>query len=209
MPYDYLDFVSTPAVRAAQAANGSRQMWERLTLDRPADRFGEDEAAFIATRDTFFMATVLETGWPYVQHRGGPRGFLKVLDETTLGFADFRGNRQYITLGNVAADDRVALILMDYPNRARLKILAHMTVHDLGAEPDLAARLALPDDKAKVERGFVLRLQAFDWNCAQHITPRYTAQEIAPAVTPLHARIAALEAENQALRERLGDAPSA
>ena len=203
MPYRYLDIASTPAVRAAQIANGSRTMWESLTDDRDSSRFGPDEIALIETRDTFYLATVSETGWPYVQHRGGPPGFLKVLGDATLGFADFRGNLQYISLGNIAADDRVSLILMDYPSRIRLKIMGHMTAHDLRAEPDLAERLALPDYKAKPERGLVIRLEAFDWNCAQHITPRYTALEISAATQPLRARIAELEAENHALRDQI------
>ncbi len=172
MPYKFLDITATPSVRAAQVANGSRDMWEHFKGHRTFDRFTDNEAAFIAERDSFYMATVSESGWPYVQHRGGPPGFLKVLDEKTLGFADFRGNLQYISLGNIAADDRVALILVDYPNRARLKILAHMEVRDLAAEPDLAARLALPGYKAKLERAFLLHLETFDWNCPQHITPR-------------------------------------
>jgi predicted pyridoxine 5'-phosphate oxidase superfamily flavin-nucleotide-binding protein len=164
------------------------------------DRFTDDEVDFIAARDSFYMATVSETGWPYVQHRGGPPGFLKVLDPTTLGFADFRGNRQYITLGNLAVNDRAALILVDYPNRQRLKILAHVEARDLANDPELAARLALPGYKGKVERGFVLRLERFDWNCPQHITPRFTAAELAP----LRARVEQLEAENAALRGMLG-----
>jgi uncharacterized protein len=200
MTYKFLETVSTPSVQAAQAANGSLEMWQHFKGHRAFDRFGADEVAFIEARDSFYMATVSESGWPYVQHRGGPPGFLKVLDETTLGFADFRGNRQYISLGNVAADDRVSLILMDYPNRTRLKILAHMEARDLGAEPGLAARLALPGYKGKPERAFLLHLETFDWNCPQHITPRFTIAEIEAAVSPLRSRIAALEAENEALR---------
>lgn len=200
MTYKFLEIASTPSVQAAQAASGSREMWEHFKGHRAFDRFTHNEAAFIETRDSFYMATVSETGWPYVQHRGGPAGFLKVLDETTLGFADFRGNRQYISLGNVAADDRVSLILMDYPNRTRLKVLAHMEARDLAAEPDLATRLALPGYKGKPERAFLLHLETFDWNCPQHITPRFTAAEIETAVSPLLSRIAALEAENEALR---------
>jgi uncharacterized protein len=203
MPYKFLDVTATPSVRAAQVANGSRDMWEHFKGHRTFDRFTDNEAAFIAERDSFYMATVSESGWPYVQHRGGPPGFLKVLDEKTLGFADFRGNLQYISLGNIAADDRVALILVDYPNRARLKILAHMEVRDLAAEPDLAARLALPSYKAKLERAFLLHLETFDWNCPQHITPRFTIAEIEPAVSSLRTRIAELEAENQALRAKI------
>jgi uncharacterized protein len=203
MSYKFLDIASTPSVRAAQAANGSRGMWEQFAGHRAFDRFTESERDFIEARDSFYMATVSQTGWPYVQHRGGPQGFLKVLDETTLGFADFRGNQQYVSLGNIHADDRVALILMDYPHRARLKILAHMEERDLKADPALAERLATPGYRGKAERAFLLHLETFDWNCQQHITPRFTIAEIEVAVTPLHQRIAALEAENAALRAQL------
>jgi predicted pyridoxine 5'-phosphate oxidase superfamily flavin-nucleotide-binding protein len=150
------------------------------------------------------MATVSETGWPYVQHRGGPSGFLKVLDEKTLGFADFRGNLQYISVGNVAADDRAALILVDYPNQARLKILAHVEMRNIDADSEFAARLGLPGYKAKPERACLLHLETFDWNCPQHITPRYTMDVIEVAVAKLQARITELEAENQALRAQAG-----
>ena len=200
MSYKFLDIAATPSVRAAQAANGSRDMWENFKGHRTFDRFTENEAAFIAARDSFYMATVSETGWPYVQHRGGPRGFLKVLDDKTLGFADFRGNLQYISVGNLAADDRAALILVDYPNRARLKILAHVEVRSIAADSELAARLSLPGYKGKPERALLLHLETFDWNCQQHITPRFTIDEIEAAVAPLRARIVQLEAENQALR---------
>ena len=203
MTYGFLDITSTPSVRAAQEANGSREVWQRFDGDRASDRFTENEIAFIEARDSFYLASVSESGWPYVQHRGGPTGFLKVLDETTLGFADFRGNRQYISLGNISADDRVALILMDYPNRARLKILAHMEARELDAASDLASRLALPRYRGKPERAFLLHLETFDWNCPQHITPRFTTAEIETAISPLRTRIAALEAENRALRAQI------
>jgi uncharacterized protein len=203
MPYKFLDTLATPGVRAAQAANGTRAMWENFKGHRTFDRFTEDEVTFVAARDSFYMATVSESGWPYIQHRGGPPGFLRVLDEKTLGFADFRGNLQYISLGNITADDRVALILVDYPNCARLKILAHMEVRDLASDPELAGRLALPGYKAKLERAFVLHLEAFDWNCPQHITPRYTMADIEVAVSALRTRMAELVAENQALRAAL------
>jgi predicted pyridoxine 5'-phosphate oxidase superfamily flavin-nucleotide-binding protein len=203
MTYGFLDIASTPSVRAAQEANGSRELWQRFDGDRASDRFTENEIAFIEARDSFYLASVSESGWPYVQHRGGPPGFLKVLDERTFGFADFRGNRQYISLGNIIADDRVALILMDYPNRTRLKILAHMEARELDAASDLASRLALPRYRGKPERAFLLHLETFDWNCPQHITPRFTAAEIEIAVSPLYTRIAALEAENRALRAQI------
>jgi hypothetical protein len=208
MAYSYLDLLSTPDVQAAQAANGVRKMWEEEGADRPSDRFTEDEVAFIAARDSFYMATVSQSGWPYVQHRGGPPGFVKVLDDTTLAFPDFRGNRQYISLGNVAGDDRVALILVDYPSRTRLKILSHLEVRDLKADPELAARLALPGYRALPERAFVLKLVAFDWNCSQHITPRYTAADIQGATGQRGARLAALAAENKSLREQLAARPA-
>jgi predicted pyridoxine 5'-phosphate oxidase superfamily flavin-nucleotide-binding protein len=201
MGYAFLDTLSTPSVQAAQAANGAAKLWQGAGPNRDFIRFTPAEAAFIAERDSFYLASVSENGWPYVQHRGGPPGFLKVLDDRTLGFADFRGNRQYISLGNVAADDRVCLFLMDYPNRARLKILAHMQAVDLGAAPELAERLALPGYRGKPERAMVLRLEAFDWNCAQHITPRFTMDQTLAAVAPLRMRIAELEAEVAALRD--------
>ncbi|WP_294352387.1 pyridoxamine 5'-phosphate oxidase family protein [uncultured Sphingomonas sp.] len=200
MAYGFLDLAATPAVKAAQAANGSLDYWEGFRGDRAFDRFTDAEAAFIAERDSFYMATVSESGWPYVQHRGGPAGFLHVLDDRTLGFADFSGNRQYLSVGNVSADDRASLILMDYPRRRRLKILAHVEARDLTSNTDLAARLALPGYKARVERAMVLRLETFDWNCPQHITPRFTQAEIAEAAAPLHARIAALEDEIERLQ---------
>lgn len=200
MAYGFLDLAATAAVKAAQAANGSLDYWAGFRGDRAFDRFTDAEAAFIAERDSFYMATVSESGWPYVQHRGGPAGFLRVLDDRTLGFADFTGNRQYLSVGNVSADDRASLILMDYPRRRRLKILAHVEVRDLTSNTDLAARLALPGYKARVERAIVLRLETFDWNCPQHITPRFTQAEIAEAAAPLHARIAALEDEIERLQ---------
>ncbi len=199
MAYDFLDRLATPSVRDAQAANGAGELWN-VPGNYSSARFTERETSFVALRDSFYLASVSPSGWPYIQHRGGPPGFLKVLDATTLGFADYSGNRQYISLGNVAADDRVALFLMDYPRRRRLKVLAHMAPHDLEAEPDLVARLATPGYRAVAERGFTLRLEAFDWNCNQHITPRFTALEVEEAVAPLRARLTLLEAENADLR---------
>jgi predicted pyridoxine 5'-phosphate oxidase superfamily flavin-nucleotide-binding protein len=149
------------------------------------------------------MATVSENGWPYVQHRGGPPGFIRILDEKTLAIPDFRGNRQYISTGNLSANDRAALFLMDYPHRRRLKIYAHIEAKDLTADPELAAKLALPDYRAKVERSLIIHLAAFDWNCPQHITPRFSEAELAPALTPLRERLEALEAENETLRAEL------
>jgi predicted pyridoxine 5'-phosphate oxidase superfamily flavin-nucleotide-binding protein len=201
MANGFLDIATTPSVRAAQAANGSAGLYDGVGLHRRSDRFTDTEASFIAARDSFYMASVSESGWPYVQHRGGPPGFVKVLDETSLAFPDFRGNRQYISLGNINADDRVALILIDYPRRRRLKLYARIEARDFAAEPDLAAQLALGTYPGVVERAFLLRLEAFDWNCPQHITPRFSQAELAP----LTARLAELEAENAALRKALAE----
>ncbi len=180
----YLDIATTSSVAAAQLHYGSAEQWARISSRGGAEetpgsqRLGPAEAAFIRERDGFYLASVSETGWPYVQYRGGPAGFLKALDPTLLGFADFRGNRQYITTGNVAANDRVSLFLMDYANRRRLKIFAHMRIIDAADDPALAKRLMMPDYHARVERLVLLEVEAFDWNCPQHITPRYTLAEL-------------------------------
>ncbi len=200
----FLNIAGTPSVKAAQAANG---VVMRSTTDgahTEPSRLTAAEAQFIAACDSFYLASVSETGWPYVQHRGGPPGFLRVIDDSMLAFADFRGNRQYISLGNVIANDRVALLLMDYANRRRLKIYAQIEAKEPKAEPQLAETLVLPGYRAKPQRLFVLHLEAFAWNCPQHITPRFTEQEIAEALAPVRARIAQLEAENKMLRDKLG-----
>lgn len=193
MTHKYLSTLFTEDVKAAQAENGSRAAYARFDGPAEADELTEAEADFIAVRDSFYMATVSADGWPYIQHRGGPAGFLKVLDAKTLAFADFRGNRQYISLGNIAHDDRVSLFLMDYPRQGRLKILGRMQAVDLADKPELAEALATPGYKAKVERALVMKVEAFDWNCPQHITQRFTLAEIEPAVSSLRAKIAELE----------------
>ena len=201
MGHKFAEIAFTRSVRNVQQKMGSRASYARLERGpRVGGEFGPDEAAFIAARDSFYMATVGETGWPYVQHRGGPAGFVKVLDPKTLGFADFRGNRQYVTVGNLTRDDRVSLLFMDYPNRARLKLLGRATLVD-PERRDILDRLELPDYRARVERGILIRVDAFDWNCPQHITPRFTLAEIEDASAPLRQRIAELEA-------RLGEADS-
>jgi predicted pyridoxine 5'-phosphate oxidase superfamily flavin-nucleotide-binding protein len=201
--YGFLDTLSTPSVKAAQAANGALAIWERFDGDRASDAFTPAEAEFIGERDSFYMASVSESGWPYVQHRGGPPGFIKLLDDKTLAFPDFRGNRQYISVGNVAADDRVALIMVDYPGQRRLKILGHLRAVALEDEPALAERLALAGYKARPERIMLLTLETFDWNCPQHITPRFTQGEISAALVPTMTRLRELAAENAQLRARL------
>ena len=156
MAYGFLDIAGTPSVKAAQQANGSGEFWADFAGRRSFDRFTDAEAQFIAERDSFYMATVSETGWPYVQHRGGPPGFLRLIDDRTLVFPDYRGNRQYISLGNLAANDRAALILMDYPNRRRLKIYARLEAKDLAADPELAA----PARDSRLQRQGGTRLPA-------------------------------------------------
>lgn len=207
MAQAYFDIAYTPGVKAAQSANGSGEYWASFKGKKENDRLTAAEAEFIATRDSFYMASVSETGWPYVQHRGGPASFLRVIDEKTLAFADFRGNRQYISVGNVTANDRVALFLMDYPHRRRLKIYARIEVKDLAADSALAEKLVMPGYAAKIERAFVLHVEAFSWNCPQHITPRFTEAEVDAALRPVRAYIAQIEAENRMLRDKLGIAP--
>ena len=201
MSHGFLDIAATPSVRAAQAANGG-EVWHNYRGRRQFDRFGTNEAAFIAERDSFYMATVSETGWPYVQHRGGRPGFIKVLDDKTLALADLSGNRQYISVGNLSADGRAALIMVDYARRARLKMFVRVETLALDADPALTA--AVVDPEAKAERILRLRLEAFDWNCPQHITPRFTEQQVAEAVAPLRDRLSQLEAENAELRAWFG-----
>ena len=203
MPYGFLDIAITPSVRAVQKEMGSDRLFADFKGNRESDRLTENEALFIADRDSFYMASVSETGWPYVQHRGGPRGFLKVIDDKTLAFADYRGNRQYISAGNLAANDRACLFLVDYPRRARLKIYAHVETLALDADPALTGQVIDAAYKAKPERIVRFRLQNFDWNCHQHITPRFTEQEIAQAIQPLREHLDRLEAENAALRARV------
>jgi predicted pyridoxine 5'-phosphate oxidase superfamily flavin-nucleotide-binding protein len=203
MSYEFLDIAVTPGVRAVQMAMGSDGVWGDFKGQREFDRFAANEAQFIAARDSFYMATVSETGWPYIQHRGGPAGFLKLVDDRTLAFADYRGNRQYISVGNLAANDRVALILMDYAGRRRLKIYAHVEAVALDADPALVERVVDPGYKAKPERVLLLHLESFDWNCPQHIAPRFTESEIGQALAPLRQQLADLQAESARLRALL------
>lgn len=179
MAHQFAELMFTEGVRAAQQQYGSRARLERFAaMAGPNDELTEREARFIAERDTFYLATVNEAGWPYVQHRGGPPGFLKVLGATRLAYADFRGNTQLISVGNAASNDRVSLILMDYPNRRRLKILGHMRSNNADDAPaEDRAAVALQDYRAVVERIVYIDVTAFDWNCPQYITPRFTEQE--------------------------------
>lgn len=190
----FAEIAFTPAVKQVQERLGSRERNARIeTQGASQDHLGPDEVAFIAERDSFSVATVGETGWPYIQRRCGPKGFLKVLDRQTLGFADYRGNRQYVSVGNLAGDDRVALILMDDAYGQRLKVLGRARTVDTTEDAVLLERLRDSGYRARVERGVLIRVEAFDWNCPQHITPRFTMEEIEVAVEPLRARIRELE----------------
>lgn len=194
--------VFTPLVKALQEKYGSRSQYERMGGGQsgPA-RLGPGESAFLAEQDTFYMATVGATGWPYVQHRGGPKGFLKVIDDHTIAFDDFRGNRQYVSTGNLMTDDRVALILVDYPRQARLKILGRAKILEGEEARDWIAKLRDSSYKAVVERAYVIQVEAFDWNCQQHISPRFTTEQIREALAPLELRMEELEKENKRLRK--------
>lgn len=204
----FAEIAFTPAVRAVQERQGSAGAYAKFLAPEaaPGDRLGPEEAAFVAARDGFYQATVSSAGWPYVQFRGGPVGFLKVLDERTIAYADFRGNRQYLSDGNLAGDDRISLILMDYANRRRLKVWGRAKLIDIASDPDLVARLHDPSYKARPERAVVIAIEALDWNCPQHIPQRLTVDEVEPLLAPLRDRIAHLTEENASLKAALGGA---
>ena len=205
MSRHYGQIAFTDPVKDVQERYGSRPFYERhQSRTRGAkgpDPLTPDVRDFLAEQDGFYLATVSDTGWPYVQFRGGLPGFLQVLDENTLGWADFRGNLQYISTGNLGSDDRVALIVMDYAHRRRLKIFGHARVVFADDDPTLVATLTRPGDDSVVERAVLVTVEAFDWNCPQHITPRYTLAELEPHVGALRDRLAALTAENAELRK--------
>lgn len=189
----YIETYFTPKVLAAQRHYFGRS--QNVPPQPGHDPLTDEERVFIEARDSFYMATISENGWPYMQHRGGAPGFLRVVTPTQLAFADYKGNRQMLTTGNLAANDRVALFLMDYPRRERLKILGHARTEDARQHPELVAQLAEPEVRGIVERLFFIDVLSFDWNCPKYITPRYTAAEVEEAVAPLKQRIAELEAQ--------------
>ncbi|WP_030988018.1 pyridoxamine 5'-phosphate oxidase family protein [Streptomyces sp. NRRL WC-3744] len=202
----YAHVAFTENVRRVQEERGSAPAMERLLASDPerADRLGAREAEFIAARDGFHLGTVSETGWPYIQFRGGPPGFVHVLDEGTLAFLDVRGNRQYITAGNIRGNDRVSLFFMDYAHRARLKVFGRAEIRDATAFQDLPGRAGDTRTDAQAESLMVVRVEGLAWNCAQHITPRFSEAELADALEHVHERIVRLEEENRELRARLG-----
>ena len=194
MAAKFREMTLPPAVLAAQDRYFGQHQHPTSSAER--DALTEDEAGFIASRDSFYLATTNSDGWPYIQHRGGPPGFLKVLGPQALGFADFKGNRQMLSTGNLDGDDRVALFLMDYVHRERIKILGRARVLDSREHADLADLLSpTPELRSRVERLFLIEVVSFDWNCPQYITPRYTEAEIEPLLAPLQQRIADLEAQ--------------
>lgn len=201
MSHAWHDTAFTENVKALQEAHGSRASYARFE-DGPlqGDRIDTRAAAFIEARDSFYIASVGGTGWPYIQHRGGPVGFMRVLNDRTLGFADFSGNKQYVSLGNFQTEDRVSLFFMDYPNRTRLKLFGRASVIDPG-ETETLARLAPEDYQARVERGIRIKVAALDWNCPQHITSRYTEAQIAQVVENLTARVADLKEQLAAAKK--------
>ena len=198
----FAEVAFTPLVKQQQVRHGSRSSYERVERSADfGDRLNVSERTFIEQRDGFYMASVTETGWPYMQYRGGPRGFLQVIDDQTIGFADLRGNKQYISVGNLLHDDRVALFLMDYATQSRLKILGHAAIHE--GTPETAqwiTKLHAPQETTPAERAITIHIEAFDWNCQQHITARYSEEELADILAPMRRRLETLEAENAALR---------
>jgi uncharacterized protein len=191
------DVAFSPSVKAVQMRRGSRAGYARMEEKGGwSNRITPELAAFIAARDSFYLGTASADGQPYIQHRGGPKGFLRVLDERTLGLADYRGNRQYITTGNLAENDRAFLFLMDYANRRRLKIWGRARVVE--DDPALLARLMPADAASRPEQAILISVEAWDVNCPQHITRRFTEAEVEQLVAPLRQRIGELEA-------RLGD----
>jgi predicted pyridoxine 5'-phosphate oxidase superfamily flavin-nucleotide-binding protein len=202
MAYKFAEIAFTPTVKSVQAAMGSRDAYAKREArpdSDPRDTLGENERAFIEARDSFYMATVSETGWPYVQHRGGPVGFLRMLDAKTIGFADYSGNRQYVSVGNLLKDDRVSLFLMDYANKARLKILGRVRLIDADDRETLD-KLIAPGTKARIERGMMIAIEAFDWNCSQHIPDRYSEVDVRQVVSAMQDKIDALEDELKRLK---------
>jgi uncharacterized protein len=203
MTAHYRKLLFTPEVLKLQTEAGSRAAYAGGLSDDTGqpDVLSEQEIMFIATRDSFYMSSIGAGGWPYIQHRGGAPGFVKFLGKRLLGFADFRGNRQYISLGNIASENRVALFFMDYPRRARLKLLGHIRIVKLEDDPDLAKTLIDDDYDGKPERAILIDVEGFDWNCSQHITPRFTAGDVKDVITRLQSQIEALEHENAALKK--------
>lgn len=203
MAKNFAEIAFTDAVKVLQEKYGSRKSYERMEKFSIIDGLGDNEIAFIKDRDSFYMASIGTNEFPYIQHRGGPKGFLKVLNTKRLGFIDFTGNKQYISVGNMGAHKTVSLIMIDYAARARLKIFAKAEIVELKDEPELYKLLDLDDYKFRPERMIILDIEAYDWNCPQHITPRYTVEEIEHSFTSQSSYINRLEEEIKALKSKV------
>ena len=198
MNYEQIAF--TDAVKKLQELHGSRMAYERMEEGDHETGFTAAERSFISSRDSFYMASISQTGYPYIQHRGGPKGFIKVLDDVTLGLVDFSGNKQYISVGNAAENSKVSLILMDYPQKARLKLFADIKVVEIAEDPELFEKLDPAGYKHKAERMLIFSVKGYSWNCPQHITPRYTLEEIETAFAERNGYVRSLEEEIKRLR---------
>ncbi|QKJ64934.1 pyridoxamine 5'-phosphate oxidase family protein [Flavobacterium sp. M31R6] len=205
MAKNFAEIAFTDAVKALQEQHGSRKGYERMEKFNIIDGLSQNEMDFISNRDSFYLASIGEKNFPYIQHRGGPKSFVKVLDKNTIGFIDFSGNKQYISVGNFATNNNVALIMMDYPARARLKILAKAEIIELKDNPELLSKLDLDDYQFRPERMMLFHIEAFDWNCPQHIKQRFTLEEIQIAFEPKFQYISKLEEEIENLKSRLKD----
>lgn len=201
MNYGQLAF--SDAAKALQQEYGSRHIYEQVEKNNVVDGLTENEKLFVAHQDHFYMASIGENGYPYIQHRGGPQGFIHVLDNHTLAFVDFSGNKQYISAGNIETNPHVALVMVSYPHRARLKLYAKARIVKVDEQPVLFKQIDPATYKHRPERIIILDIQAYDWNCPQHITPRYTTEEIEQAFAPQRRHITELEVENQKLKSEL------
>jgi predicted pyridoxine 5'-phosphate oxidase superfamily flavin-nucleotide-binding protein len=203
MAKNFASIAFSEEVKALQEKKGSRASYARMEREVHQDGLTENEVAFISQQDSFYIATVGESGFPYIQHRGGPQGFIKVLDTKRIGFIDFKGNMQYISVGNIVTNNKVALIMVHYPSRTRLKIYAKAEIVELKDAPALYDQLDLSEYKFRPERMMILHIEAYDWNCPQHITPRYTVEEIEEVVAAQKNYTSKLEAEIKSLKQKL------
>jgi len=200
---NYSELAFSDAAKVLQEKYGSRAAYEQMEKRNVVDGLTDNEIHFIANQDHFYLASLGENGFPYIQHRGGPNGFVKVLDNKTIAFVDFSGNKQYISAGNIATDPKVAMIMVSYPHKARLKLYAKARVVQLADDPELFARIDVTGYQHRPERMIILEIAAYDWNCPQHITPRYTAEEVESAFSSQRRRIADLEEDNKRMKAEL------
>ncbi len=203
MARNFAEIAFTAAVKKLQEKHGSRKSYDRMEKFKVVDGLTINEVTFIQARDSFYLASIGVKEFPYIQHRGGPKGFLKVLDTKRIGFIDFVGNKQYVSVGNIATNNNVSLIMIDYPSKTRLKIFAKAEVVELKDNPELYELLNLDDYKFRPERMMVFHIEAYDWNCPQHIIPRYTVDEIEKAFLPQQDYIKSLEKKVKELNQKL------